>query len=146
MLGDAQIRAFLSSIAAFMVIVSVHVVLLHVMAALVRKRPIGSLLQATLLREIAFVVQVVVVLFGINLVTNLLWGSFIAVMGVVPTFRNALFYALENYTSLGLTRVQVDETWRTLAPLISLSGVFCLGWSTAILVSLFSQLYTSKTT
>ena len=28
-----------------------------------------------------------------------------------------------------------------LAPMISLSGVFCLSWSTAVLVSFFGHLY-----
>ena len=37
--------------------------------------------------------------------------------GVVPNYRNALYFSLENYTSLGLTRVNVDDRWRMLAPM-----------------------------
>lgn len=143
-LSDRQIEAFGFSIVAFLVIVSVHVLMLHRVAAIVRRRPPGSMTGASVFGEAAFVVRVIVSLFSIQFVTNVLWGGFIQAMGVVPAYKNALFYSLENYTSLGLTRVQVDETWRALAPLISLSGVFCLGWSTAILASVFGRLYATK--
>lgn len=143
-LNDTQLEAFSYSIAAFLLIVTIHVLMLHVVAAAGRRQAVSSLVRESVLREAFFVVQVVVALLLIHLVTNLLWGLFIWLMGVIPTYRNSLFYSLENYTSLGLTRVQVDETWRTLAPLISLSGVFCLGWSTAILVSLFGHVYMTK--
>lgn len=144
MLSDRQIEAFGYSIVAFLVIVSVHVLMLHGVAAIARRRPLGSMTGASAFGEAVFVIRVIVSLFSIQLVTNLLWGGFIYAMGVVPAYKNALFYSLENYTSLGLTRVQVDETWRALAPMISLSGVFCLGWSTAILVSVFGHVYTKK--
>lgn len=144
LLNDTQLEAFCYAIGAFLLIVTIHVLMLHVLAAVGRRKGVGSMVRDSVVGEALFVVQVVVALFLIHLVTNLLWGAFIWFKGVVPTFRNALFYSLENYTSLGLTRVQVDETWRTLAPLISLSGVFCLGWSTAILVSLFGHIYLAK--
>jgi hypothetical protein len=62
-------------------------------------------------------------------------------MHVLPNYREGVYYSLENYTSLGLTRVDVDDHWRMLAPMISLSGVFCLSWSTAVLVSFLGHLY-----
>jgi hypothetical protein len=144
MLSDAQIDAFLASIAGFMVVVTVHVIVLHGLAALVRRRPVGVLSRQSFAADIAFVLQIVGSLFLISLATNMLWGAFIAMAGVVPNYRNALYFSLENYTSLGLTRVQVDDRWRTLAPMISLSGVFCLAWSTAILVTLFNHVYLRK--
>ncbi len=146
MLTDFQIEAFLESTLAFMGVVTVHVVLLHSLAARVRQGPVGSLTKASYVADIAFVMKLLGSLFAINFVTNAMWGSFIVFMDIVPTFGNALFFSLENYTSLGLTRVQVDERWRTLAPLISLSGVFCLSYSTAILVTVFSHVYMAKGT
>jgi hypothetical protein len=144
MLSDIQIEAFALSILAFMAVVTAHIVLLHGFAAIVRRRPKGQLGRLGFLSDVVFVLQVIGVLFAITVVTNLLWGVFIHAIGVVPTFRNALFFSLENYTSLGLTRVAVDDRWRTLAPLISLSGIFCLSWTTAILTTVFSHVYMPK--
>jgi hypothetical protein len=146
MLSDPQIQNFTYGIAAFVFIVSAHIILLHGLSALFRLRPVGEFSKGRFAAEIRFVLQVIAGLFAISLATNLMWGGFIAAMGVVPAYRNAVFYALENYTSLGLTRVQVDPQWRTLAPLISLSGVFCLAWSTAILVTVFNHVYALKRT
>ncbi len=67
--------------------------------------------------------------------------AFVVAYDVLPRYRDGVFYSLENYTSLGLTRITVDDHWRMLAPMISLSGVFCLSWSTAVLVSFFGHLY-----
>ena len=80
-------------------------------------------------------------LFTLHLLTNFAWGFFLMAAGVLDGYRQCVFYSLENYSSLGLTRVDVGDKWRMLAPMISLSGVFCLGWSTAVLVSLFGHLY-----
>ncbi len=144
MLPDPQLEAFFEATLAFMGIVTVHVVLLHGIANLARRRPQGSLTRGAYAADIAFVLALIGSLFAINFISNLMWGTFIAFMDIVPTFRNALFYSLENYTSLGLTRVQVDDCWRTLAPLISLSGVFCLSYSTAILVTVFNHVYNAN--
>jgi hypothetical protein len=146
MLTDFQIEAFFESTLAFMGVVTVHVVLLHSLAALVRRGPVGSLAKVSYIADISFILKILGSLFAINFITNGIWGSFIVFMDIVPTFRNTFFFSLENYTSLGLTRVQVDDRWRTLAPLISLSGVFCLSYSTAILVTVFSHVYTAKDT
>ena len=141
---DPEIGAFTCGIAVCMVIVTVHIVLLHAFSAFLRRRPVGEFSKGRFASELRFVLQVIGGLLGISLVTNLLWGAFLDTAGIVPHFRNALFYALENYTSLGLTRVQVAPEWRTLGPLISLSGVFCLGWSTAILVTVFNHAYAAR--
>ena len=39
--------------------------------------------------------------------------------GVLPGYRESIFFSLENYTSLGLTRVNVPDHWRMLAPMMA---------------------------
>lgn len=129
-------------IAAFLVIVALHLIGLHSAAHFVRKHGLTADLRALPFHyTIIFVVVMMALLFSLHLLTNFAWGLFMHMAGVLPNFRQCVYYSLENYTSLGLTRVNVDEKWRMLAPMISLSGVFCLGWSTALLVSLFGHLY-----
>ncbi len=131
------------SAAVFCVIVSTNLIGLHAIAVFIRKRPAGSLRHVIFLHEVRFILLVMFSFFLLYFLTNALWAAFMSVTGVLPTYHQCLFYALENYTSLGLTRVQVDDSWRILAPLISLSGVFCLGWSIAVLVSVFGHLYST---
>jgi len=130
-------------IVAFLVIVSFHLVGLHGGIRLLHqnRRPTGP-------RPIPFhrmalhVVSLMAVLFGLHLLTNFAWGGFIYAAGVLDRYRDCVFFSLENYTSEGLTQVTVPDAWRMLAPMISLSGVFCLAWSTAVLVGVFAQFYT----
>ncbi len=136
------LQAFFLCICAFLVIVPLNLVSLHLAARLYRDhRPIADLRKMPFHNTVVFIVAVMLVLFAIHMMTNFAWGLFIYFAGVLPQYRESVFYSLENYTSLGLTRVEVGDSWRMLAPMISLSGVFCLGWSTAVLVSLFGQLY-----
>ena len=139
-----QLAATFLCVAAFLTIVPVHLVGLHGVATALRRWPSGHLARAPFVREALFVGVVMVLLFALHFLTNMLWGVFVQNFAGVGSYREALFYSFENYTSLGLTRVQVDERWRMLAPMISLSGVFCLGWSTAILINIFGRLYSTS--
>lgn len=141
MTEDTQFLSLLLSIAAFMVIVTVNVLGLHAVGSVVRGRPRGEMNRLAFGPEMGSILLIVLSFLAISVATNLLWGAFVYAAGAVGSYHSGVFFALENYTSLGLTRVQVDERWRTLAPLISLSGVFCLGWSTAVLVNVFNHLY-----
>jgi len=138
----AILQAFVFSVCAFLAIVPFNLVGLHLAARLYRtKRPVRDFKALKFRFTVAFIVGVMLVLFTLHMMTNFAWGLFIYLSGVLPSYRESVFYSLENYSGLGLTRVQVSDHWRMLAPMISLSGVFCLGWSTAVLVSLFGQLY-----
>ena len=139
--SDPQLAAMVLCVAAFLLIVPVHLVGLHAVASALRRWPGGHLARARFAREAVFVNAVMALLFALHFLTNMLWAAFVEVYAGFGSYREALFFSFENYTSLGLTRVQVDDRWRMLAPMISLSGIFCLGWSTAILVNTFSRLY-----
>lgn len=138
----ALLQAFGLSVTAFLVIVSCHLIAMHGAARLAKMRHAVTDLQSLPFhRTVVFILLVMTVLFSLHLLTNLAWALVIWGAGVLPGYRESIFFSLENYTSLGLTRVNVPDHWRMLAPMISLSGVFCLGWSTAMLITLFSHFY-----
>lgn len=130
---------------AFLVIVSFHLVGLHSGIRLIHRHHHGTHLRTLPFRRMVMhVVGLMALLFGLHLLTNFAWGGFIYATGVLGNFRDSVFFSLENYTSEGLTEVTVDQKWRMLAPMISLSGVFCLAWSTAVLVGVFAQFYSPR--
>lgn len=135
------LRAFVLSVCAFLAIVPFNLVGLHWSARLYHRLSAGDLRSLKFQYAVLYILMVMLVLFILHLLTNFAWGLFGYLAGALPTYREGVFYSLENYTGLGLTRVQVPEKWRMLAPMISLSGVFCLGWSTAVLVGVFGPLY-----
>jgi hypothetical protein len=139
------LESFGLCILAFMVIVALHLMGLHVAIRLFRRN-----FKATAINKLRYhqtvliILSAMMLLFALHMLTNFAWGLFMYVAGALDVYRECIFYSLENYTSLGLTRVNVDDRWRMLAPMISLSGVFCLSWSTAVLVAFFGQLYHVK--
>lgn len=138
----AILQAFGLSVAAFLVIVSFHLIGLHGAARLVhRRQAVTDQPVPPFFHTVIFIVTVMSVLFSLHLLTNFTWALFMWTASVLPSYRDCVFFSLENYTALGLTRVNVDDHWRMLAPMISLSGIFCLGWSTAVLISIFGRYY-----
>jgi hypothetical protein len=136
------LESFGLCILAFMVIVALHLMSLHFAIRLFRKYVVvPNISQLRYHQTVILILSAMMLLFSLHLLTNFGWGLFMFIAGALPSYRESIFYSLENYTSLGLTRVNVDDRWRMLAPMISLSGVFCLSWSTAVLVSFFGQLY-----
>lgn len=130
---------------AFMVIVALHLMGLHVCLREFRRRfRVRNAAVMPFYQTMFLILSAMMLLFMLHMLTNFAWGYFIYLEGAAPNFREGVFYSLENYTGLGLTRVNVPDRWRMLAPMISLSGVFCLSWSTAVLVSFFGQIYKVK--
>lgn len=130
-------------VAAFAVLVSAHLMGLHGLAGAIRaKQDPGALRKLSYPGEILFVLMVMLLIFLLHLATNVGWAIFMHMAGILDSYDQRIFYSFENYTSLGLTRVDVGDTWRMLAPMISFCGIFCLAWSTAVLVNLFGHLYT----
>ena len=130
---------------AFVIIVALHLMSLHFCLREFHQRFRGTDISKLRYHQtIAIILSAMMLLFILHMFTNFAWGWFIAFEGATKDFRQGVYYSLENYTSLGLTRVDVGDQWRMLAPMISLSGVFCLSWSTAVLVSFFNQLYATR--
>ena len=139
------LQSFGLCILAFMVIVASHLMSLHFAIRMFRKYVVVPDISKLRYHQTVFLIlSAMMLLFSLHMLTNLAWGLFMYLAGAMSIYRECIFYSLENYTSLGLTLVNVDDRWRMLAPMISLSGVFCLSWSTAVLVAFFGQLYHVK--
>jgi hypothetical protein len=139
------LESFGNCVLAFVVIVAFHLMGLHMAIRLFHRHfKVEDINRLKYHQTIFLILSAMMLLFSLHMLTNFAWGLFMYVGGALSIYRECIFYSLENYTSLGLTRVNVDDRWRMLAPMISMSGVFCLSWSTAVLVSFFGQLYHMK--
>ncbi|MCA3561922.1 MAG: hypothetical protein IOC82_12935 [Aestuariivirga sp.] len=139
------LESFGLCVLAFVVIVALHLMGLHASIRLFRvKFKVGETHSPVYHKAVIVILSAMMLLFCLYMMTDFACGLFMYLAGALLAYREGVYYSLENYTSLGLTRVNVDDRWRMLAPMISMSGVFCLSWSTAVLVSFFGQLYHIK--
>jgi putative Mn2+ efflux pump MntP len=93
------------------------------------------------LRRQVFFSGLVLLILTTHLAEMLLWGCTLAVVGAIPIFRDAYYYAAVTYTTLGYGAEMLPQGWRILAPMIAMSGFFAFGWTTGVLVNLVGRMH-----
>ena len=81
----------------------------------------------------------IVGLVGIHLMETILWTAPLIYLGILDNFRNAYFYVLESYTTLGEATYAPPDQWRLVGPIIAISGLFTFGWTGSVLVYVMGQ-------
>jgi hypothetical protein len=76
----------------------------------------------------------------IHLFETLLWTLPIWQLGMIPDLRDAYYYVLEAYTTLGEGKVTLPNEWRLTGPVIAISGLFTFGWTGSVLVYVMGQI------
>lgn len=75
----------------------------------------------------------------IHLLETLLWTVPLLWLGIMDNFRDAYYYVLEAYTTLGEGTLYLPDEWRLVGPVIAISGLFTFGWTASVLVYVMGQ-------
>jgi hypothetical protein len=81
-------------------------------------------------------------LAALHLVVTLMWALPIWSSGLIPGLRDAYFFVLENYTTLGDDTVSLPRAWRLIGPVIAISGLFNFGWTASVFVNMMHDVGT----
>lgn len=81
-------------------------------------------------------------LAALHLVVTLMWAWPIWWSGLIPSLRDAYFFVLENYTTLGDDTVSLPKAWRLIGPVIAISGLFNFGWTASVFVNMMHDVGT----
>ena len=81
-------------------------------------------------------------LAALHLVVTLMWAWPIWWSGLIPGMRDAYFFVLENYTTLGDDTVSLPKAWRLIGPVIAISGLFNFGWTASVFVNMMHDVAT----
>jgi hypothetical protein len=81
----------------------------------------------------------IAVLVFIHLIETLLWTIPLIQLGILGNFRDAYYYVLEAYTTLGEGNMILPSNWRLVGPVIAISGLFTFGWTASILVYIMGE-------
>ena len=88
-------------------------------------------LQATVIFSWAILLMLV-----LHLVDTTIWAGVIHGLGLAQGFRDGLYLAASDYTTLGIANIALGEGWRELGPIIAISGLFTFGWTTSVMFNL----------
>lgn len=69
----------------------------------------------------------------LHLIDTAIWAGALGGLGLVQTFRNSLYLAASDYTTLGIATVAIGQGWRELGPVVAISGLFTFGWTTSVM-------------
>jgi hypothetical protein len=82
----------------------------------------------------------IAVLVLIHLMETLLWTIPLTSLGMIGNFRDAYYYVLEAYTTLGEGNIALPDQWRLIGPVIAISGLFTFGWTGSVLVYVMTEI------
>jgi hypothetical protein len=68
-----------------------------------------------------------------------IWALALIWMGLIPHLYDAIYFCANAYTTLGYGNVDLDPHWRNLSPIIGISGLFTMAWTTGALASVVSS-------
>jgi hypothetical protein len=76
----------------------------------------------------------VFLMLDLHLVEVLIWAFAITRMGLVVHAYDAIYFCANAYTTLGMGKMDVEEHWHIITPVVAISGLFTFAWTTSALV------------
>lgn len=79
----------------------------------------------------------------LHLIQAGLWATlYLVVPGIdeFQSFEKAMYFSLVTFTSLGYGEIIIDSSNRILAGLEALNGIILVGWSTALMFTIFLEI------
>ena len=92
------------------------------------------------------VVRVVSFLLFLHLVEAGAWAGLYCIAGLLPDMETAIYFSLTSYTTVGYGDVVLPASWRLLGPIEAAVDILMFGWSTGIMVTALSKIYTGRLT
>ena len=68
-----------------------------------------------------------------------IWAYALLYMGLIAHTYDALYFCANAYTTLGYGNVDLGVQWRNLSPIVGISGLFTMAWTTSALVGVVSS-------
>jgi len=70
-----------------------------------------------------------------------LWAVFYVSVDALPTFREATYFSMVTFTTLGYGDITLNERWRVLASVEAANGIILFGWTTAIIIAFVQRVF-----
>ena len=128
------------AIASLMVVVTVLVHLFGLATIIRLIRSEWPILRRLHLSPLTVLLRASIGVFAVHTVEIGLYAALYLAIGAFGHFEMALYFSTATYASIGYGDVLMPHAWRLLGAIEGATGIIMLGWSTAFLVSLLSQL------
>lgn len=121
------------------VIVVFHGIGMRTVTDYVRRRSKAMAARATSWRADLLLANAIFCLLSTLLLETVAWTAVLLWTRLVPSWREGGYFVANTYTTLGYGKMILPESWKMLAPIIGISGLFCFGWTGSVLVDLVGR-------
>lgn len=127
-------------LASIMVVLTVliHLVGLSVMIRILRSH--WKVLRSVRVLPLALLLGASIGIFVIHTIEIWIFAALYLALGAFGHFEAALYFSTVTYATIGYGDLVMPHDWRILGAIEGATGIIMLGWSTAFLVSLLTQL------
>ena len=104
-----------------------------------RRRAKVVALEPSYWRADAVLAGTILMLLAVHLFETGVWTAVLVKSRLVSNWDDAGFFAANTYTTLGYGSVILPPSWRMLAPIMAISGLFTFGWTGSFLVGIVDR-------
>jgi len=127
-------------LATFMVVVNVLIHLISLATLMRALRTHTRIFRKLAIMPLTLLLAATIGILAIHTVEIWLYAILYLQLGAFSHFEQALYFSTVTYATIGYGDLVMQHQWRILGAIEGAAGIIMLGWSTAFLISLLSQL------
>jgi len=81
----------------------------------------------------------VFLMLDLHIIEIMIWAFALNHMGLIVHAYDAIYFCANGYTTLGMGKMELEEHWRVISPIIGISGLFTFAWTTSALVDVVAS-------
>jgi len=128
------------SLATLMVVMTVLIHLIGLATLMRMLRSHTRIFRKLTIMPLTLLLAATIGILAIHTVEIWLYAILYLQLGAFSHFEQALYFSTVTYATIGYGDVVMAHQWRILGAIEGATGIIMLGWSTAFLISLLSQL------
>lgn len=70
-----------------------------------------------------------------------LWAIFYFLTDMMPSFKHAMFFSVNSYTTMGSSNLSLPDGWHGFSGFEAMTAMLMFGWSTAMLASIIQKFH-----
>jgi hypothetical protein len=117
----------------------IHAILLGGVVWTVRRLEMKDTFVPAFAQYTIVIVSTGALLVAGHLLEVVLWAVTYALVDAAPLDSDLLYFAFQNYTTLGYGDITPAYGWRLLGPMTALNGIMLIGWSTALVIEVLRR-------
>ena len=78
-------------------------------------------------------------MLALHVFEALVWGVVLNKFGLIASLRDSIYFSANTYTTIGYGLMILPQSWRELAPIMAISGLFTFAWTTGEMFGIVGQ-------